>query len=164
MISIDNMTDEDFERHAFAILQRELGRGRFGPFSPTQPRRIWRLHPRSSQLAKRHNHRGHHGRAKQTLRFCRLEEQNMSVSVNIPEELYAQARAIAEAQNIAIEDVFASAFADHFATWQSIRERAARGDRDNILLRLISCRMPSRRATAGYNFGKAFTALVCTCN
>ena len=25
MISIDNMTDEDFERHAFAILQRELG-------------------------------------------------------------------------------------------------------------------------------------------
>jgi hypothetical protein len=25
MISIDRMTDEDFERHAFAILQRELG-------------------------------------------------------------------------------------------------------------------------------------------
>ena len=25
MISIDNMTDEDFERHTFAILQRELG-------------------------------------------------------------------------------------------------------------------------------------------
>ena len=25
MISVDTMTDEDFERHAFAILQRELG-------------------------------------------------------------------------------------------------------------------------------------------
>lgn len=25
MISIDRMTDEDFERHAFAILRRELG-------------------------------------------------------------------------------------------------------------------------------------------
>jgi hypothetical protein len=25
MISVDNMTDEDFDRHAFAILQRELG-------------------------------------------------------------------------------------------------------------------------------------------
>ena len=25
MISIDKMTDEDFERHALAILQRELG-------------------------------------------------------------------------------------------------------------------------------------------
>ncbi len=25
MTSIDRMTDEDFERHAFAILQRELG-------------------------------------------------------------------------------------------------------------------------------------------
>jgi hypothetical protein len=25
MTSIDRMTDEDFERHAFAVLQRELG-------------------------------------------------------------------------------------------------------------------------------------------
>jgi hypothetical protein len=25
VISIDNMTDADFERHAFAVLQRELG-------------------------------------------------------------------------------------------------------------------------------------------
>jgi hypothetical protein len=25
MISVDRMTDEDFERHAFAILKRELG-------------------------------------------------------------------------------------------------------------------------------------------
>jgi len=25
MIPVDNMTDEDFERYAFAILQRELG-------------------------------------------------------------------------------------------------------------------------------------------
>ena len=25
MISVDTMTDEDFERHAFAILRRELG-------------------------------------------------------------------------------------------------------------------------------------------
>jgi hypothetical protein len=25
MISIDQMTDEDFDRHAFAILERELG-------------------------------------------------------------------------------------------------------------------------------------------
>ena len=57
----------------------------------------------------------------------------MSVSVNIPEELYAQAHVIAEARNIAVEDVFASALADHFATWQRIQERAARGDREKYL-------------------------------
>lgn len=57
----------------------------------------------------------------------------MSVSINIPEELYDQARAIAESQHIAVDDVFASAFADHFAAWQRIRERAARGDRNKFL-------------------------------
>jgi len=55
------------------------------------------------------------------------------VYINIPEELYDQARAIAEAQNIAVEDVFASAFADHFAAWQRLQERAARGDREKFL-------------------------------
>jgi hypothetical protein len=57
----------------------------------------------------------------------------MSVSINIPEELYNQARAIAETQNIAVEDVFASAFADHFAAWQRLQERAVRGDREKFL-------------------------------
>ena len=57
----------------------------------------------------------------------------MSVSINIPEELYDQARAIAETKNIAVEDVFASAFADHFAAWQRLKERASRGDREKFL-------------------------------
>ena len=57
----------------------------------------------------------------------------MRVYINIPEELYDQARAIAEAQNIAVEDVFASTFADHFAAWQRLQERAARGDREKFL-------------------------------
>ncbi len=52
----------------------------------------------------------------------------MTVSLNISEELYDQARAIAEAQNIAVEDVFASASADLFATWQHIQEPAASGN------------------------------------
>lgn len=57
----------------------------------------------------------------------------MSVSINIPEEVYDHARAIAETQNIAVEDVFASAFADHLAMWQRIQERAARGDREKFV-------------------------------
>ena len=58
----------------------------------------------------------------------------MSVSINIPEDPYDQARAISEIQNVAVEDVFASAFADHFATWQRLQERAARGNRDKFLV------------------------------
>lgn len=57
----------------------------------------------------------------------------MSVSINIPDELYDQARTIAEAQHIPVEEVFASAFADQFAAWQRLRQRAARGDREKFL-------------------------------
>lgn len=57
----------------------------------------------------------------------------MSVSINIPEEIYAQARAIAEAQNIAVKDVFAWALADHFTAWQRIQKRAARGHREKYV-------------------------------
>jgi hypothetical protein len=57
----------------------------------------------------------------------------MSVSINIPEELYDQARIIAEAQHIPVEQVFASAFADQFAAWQRLHQRAARGDREKFL-------------------------------
>lgn len=51
----------------------------------------------------------------------------------IPEALYDQARVIAESRNIAIEDVFASALADHFVRWQRIQGRAAYGDRKEFL-------------------------------
>jgi hypothetical protein len=57
----------------------------------------------------------------------------MSVSINIPEELYEQARSIAEAEHVPVEDVFASAFADHLAAIRRIRERAARGNREDFL-------------------------------
>jgi len=57
----------------------------------------------------------------------------MSVSINIPEELYDQARSIAEAHQVPVEQVFASAFADQFAAWQRLQKRAARGDRQKFL-------------------------------
>ena len=57
----------------------------------------------------------------------------MSVSINIPEELYNEARTIAEAHHVPVEQVFASAFADQFAAWQRLQERAARGDRQKFL-------------------------------
>ncbi len=57
----------------------------------------------------------------------------MTVSIDVPEELYDQARSIAEAQQIPVEQVFASAFADQFAALQRLRERATRGDREKFL-------------------------------
>ncbi|MGH9342244.1 MAG: toxin-antitoxin system HicB family antitoxin [Terriglobia bacterium] len=57
----------------------------------------------------------------------------MNVNINVPEELYEQARIIAEAHRIPVDQVFASAFAEHIATWQRLRERAARGNREKFL-------------------------------
>ena len=83
----------------------------------------------------------------------------MRVSISIPEELYDQARAIAEAQNIAVEDVFASAFADHFATWQRIQQRAARGDREKYLAVLDLVPDTEPEGTVRYSSGEGIAAL-----
>lgn len=56
----------------------------------------------------------------------------MSVSINVPDELYQHARSIAEAHHVPVEEVFVSAFTDQFAAWQRLRERGVRGDRDKF--------------------------------
>ena len=73
----------------------------------------------------------------------------MSVSINIPEELYDQARGIAESHRVSVEQVFASALADQFAAWQRLRERAARGDRENSWLFSTRSRTLSPRNMIG---------------
>jgi hypothetical protein len=60
-------------------------------------------------------------------------EVNVSVSLDVPDELYEQARSIAEIQRVSVEEVVASALADHFATWRRLRKRASRGDRHKFL-------------------------------
>jgi hypothetical protein len=57
----------------------------------------------------------------------------MSVSVNIPEDLYRQAREIAESQHLSVDDVVSSAFADQLAAWARLKQRAARGSRESFL-------------------------------
>lgn len=54
----------------------------------------------------------------------------MSVSINIPEDLYQKALALAEAHRMPVDEVFASALAEQFAAWQRLRERAAHGNRE----------------------------------
>ena len=57
----------------------------------------------------------------------------MSVSVSVPEELYKKAVEMAEAQHLSVDEVFASAFAEQLASWERLRQRAARGDREKFL-------------------------------
>lgn len=57
----------------------------------------------------------------------------MTVSINIPEELYRQAREIAESQHLSVDDVVSSAFAEHLAAWERLKHRAARGNRESFL-------------------------------
>jgi len=53
----------------------------------------------------------------------------MTAGVNIPEELFRQAREIADSQHSTVDDVVSSAFADQLAAWERLKQRAARGDR-----------------------------------
>ncbi len=57
----------------------------------------------------------------------------MSVSVNIPEELYQQAREIAESQHLSVDDVISSAFAEQLAAWERLKQRAAKDSRKSFL-------------------------------
>jgi hypothetical protein len=57
----------------------------------------------------------------------------MTVSIDIPESLYQQARDLAESQHLSVDEVISSAFAEHLAGWERLKERAARGHRDTFL-------------------------------
>lgn len=60
----------------------------------------------------------------------------MTVSINIPENLYQQARDIAESQHLSVDEVISSAFAEHLVAWERLKERAARG-RHEAFLRVL---------------------------
>ena len=57
----------------------------------------------------------------------------MTVSVSVPEELYSKAVEIATAQRVSVDEVFASAFAQQLALWETLQQRAARGNREAFL-------------------------------
>jgi len=57
----------------------------------------------------------------------------MSVRVSVPEELYEKAAAIAAAEHVSVDEVFASAFAEQLAAWERLRQRANRSDREKFL-------------------------------
>ena len=57
----------------------------------------------------------------------------MSVSVNIPEELYRRASEIAAAQKISVDDLFASAFEERLLEFERLKEKASHGSYEKFL-------------------------------
>jgi hypothetical protein len=57
----------------------------------------------------------------------------MSTRVNIPENLYIQAQEIAKAQDVSVDEVISSAFAEQLAAWKRLKERATGGNREAFL-------------------------------
>ena len=51
----------------------------------------------------------------------------MNVRVNIPEELYRRASEVAAAENISVDDLFASAFEERVLEFERLKEKASRG-------------------------------------
>ena len=57
----------------------------------------------------------------------------MTVSIEIPDDIYRQAREIAASQNLSVDDVISSAFIQQMAAWERLKQRAARGSREAFL-------------------------------
>lgn len=51
----------------------------------------------------------------------------MNVSVNIPEELYRRATEVAAAENIPVDDLFASAFEERLLEFERLKDKVSRG-------------------------------------
>jgi hypothetical protein len=60
----------------------------------------------------------------------------MSVSVNVPDELYQRAAEVASAQHISVDEVFASVFVEQLSAWERLQQRASRGSREKFLAAL----------------------------
>jgi hypothetical protein len=54
-------------------------------------------------------------------------------TVTVPDELYRQAKDLAETQHVSVDELFASAFAEQLAAWNRLQARAQRGNRERFL-------------------------------
>jgi hypothetical protein len=57
----------------------------------------------------------------------------VTVRVNIPEELYRQAKEISESQHLSVDEVISSAFDEQLAARERLKQRAAQGNRESFV-------------------------------
>ncbi len=64
----------------------------------------------------------------------------MNLTIKIPEQLYESAKQIAAAENISVEELFASAFEERILEFERLKERAARGSYEKF--RRVMAKIP----------------------
>ena len=69
----------------------------------------------------------------------------MNLSINIPEELYESAKQIAAAENVSVEELFASAFEKRILEFERLKEKAARGSYEKF--RQVMAKVPAVEPT-----------------
>jgi hypothetical protein len=57
----------------------------------------------------------------------------MNVSVSVPEELYRRAAEVAAAENVSVDDLFASAFEERLLEFERLKEKATKGSYEKFL-------------------------------
>jgi hypothetical protein len=57
----------------------------------------------------------------------------MNVSVNVPEELYRRAAEVATAENVSVDDLFASAFEERLLEFERLKEKGFHGSYQKFL-------------------------------
>ena len=57
----------------------------------------------------------------------------MNVTVNVPEDLYRRATEVAAAENISVDDLFASAFEERLLEFERLKGKASRGSYEKFL-------------------------------
>jgi hypothetical protein len=64
----------------------------------------------------------------------------MNLTLSIPEELYKSAKQIAAAENVSLEELFASAFEERILEFERLKERAAQGSYEKF--RRVMAKIP----------------------
>ena len=57
----------------------------------------------------------------------------MNISIHIPEDLYRRATEVAAAENISVDDLFASAFEERLLEFERLKEKASHGSYEKFL-------------------------------
>lgn len=65
----------------------------------------------------------------------------MNLSISIPEELYQSAKQIAAAENVSVEELFASALEQRILEFERLKEKAARGSYEKF--RQVMAKIPA---------------------
>ena len=65
----------------------------------------------------------------------------MNLTITIPEELYQSAKQIAAAENVSVEELFASAFEERIVEIERLKEKGARGSYEKF--RQVMAKIPA---------------------